>query len=77
MLPATERMPSRMVIEVIDPEMVAILRSKTGSQRLQIANGMFASARRLLLSHLRSEHPQWSAEELQEGVAGRLLHRTP
>jgi hypothetical protein len=77
MLPATERLPSRMVIEVIDPEMAAVLRSKSGAQRLQIANGMFASARRLLLSHLRAEHPAWSEQELQEGVAGRLLHRTP
>jgi len=77
MLPAAEPHPSRVVIEVIDPEMVAVLRSKSGAQRLQIAKGMFASARSLLLSHLRVEHPAWSVQELQEGVAGRLLHRTP
>jgi hypothetical protein len=74
MLP--DRPRSSPVIEVIEPEMAAVLRTKTGAERLRIASGMFASARRMLESHLRSQHPDWDERQLQEAVARRLAHRT-
>jgi hypothetical protein len=64
------------VIEVIDPEMVAVLRSKSGAERLQIASAMFTGARRMLLSHLRALHPDWDERQLQDAVARRLSHRS-
>ena len=64
------------VIEVIDPEMVAVLRSKSGAERLQIASAMFTGARRMLLSHLRALHPDWDERQLQNAVARRLSHRS-
>jgi hypothetical protein len=33
-------------IEVIDDDMARVLRAKTGAERLRIASGMYASARR-------------------------------
>jgi len=54
--------------------MAAVLRQKTGAERLAIASRMFTSARRMLLSHLRSEHPEWSDSELQREAARRLSH---
>jgi hypothetical protein len=51
-------------IEVVDDEMARILRGKTGAERLAMANDMFNSARRMLLSHLAAEHPDWSEEEI-------------
>jgi hypothetical protein len=59
-------------IEVVDEEMAAVLRSKTGAERLQIASGMFAAARRMLASHLASEHPEWDERRVQEEVARRI-----
>lgn len=61
-------------IEVIDDEMAEILRAKTGAERLKIASDMYASARRMLLSHLRAEHPDWDDQQIQKEAARRLSH---
>ena len=63
-------------IEVLDRDLVQVLSSKTGAERLAIAAGMFRSARRMLSSHLRSEHPDWSTQQVQDEVARRLSHGT-
>ncbi|MFQ5412410.1 MAG: hypothetical protein ACE5EC_08920 [Phycisphaerae bacterium] len=61
-------------IEVVDDAMVEVLRSKTGAERLRIAFGMFSSARRMLLSHLRMEHPDWEEARVMAEAARRLSH---
>ncbi len=61
-------------IEVIDPEMAAILRDKSGTERLQIAYGLFESARRMMTSMLRADRPDWSDEHLEQVAARRLAH---
>jgi hypothetical protein len=68
------RSPLTQSIEVVDDEMAKVMRSKTGAERLRIASGMYASARRMLLSHLRAEHPDWEEERIQREAAGRLSH---
>ncbi|HYO12977.1 MAG TPA: hypothetical protein VE685_07280 [Thermoanaerobaculia bacterium] len=60
--------------DMVDDDMARILREKTGAERLKIASDMFASARRMLESHLRSEHPDWSEEEIQREVSRRISH---
>jgi hypothetical protein len=60
------------VVEVIDAQMAAVLRAKTGAERLRIASGMYASARRMLLGHLRAEHPDWDERQVAEVTARRL-----
>jgi len=62
------------MIEVVDNEMAAVLRSKTGAERLRIASGMYASARRMLLSYLRAEHPDWDEKRIIREAARRLSH---
>jgi hypothetical protein len=61
-------------IEVMDDEMAKVIRSKTGAERLAIASAMYASARRMLLSHLRAQHPDWPEDHIQREAAGRLSH---
>lgn len=67
---------SRLRIEVIDEEMAATLRLKSGAERLAIASRMFSIARRMLLSHLRSVHPDWDPQQLEQEAARRLSHGT-
>lgn len=55
-----------------DPETIAMMRAKSGAERLKIASGMYASARRMLLAHLRSQHPDWSEPALQAATSRRL-----
>jgi len=61
-------------IEVLDDEMVAVLKAKSGAERLKIASGLFAAARRMIASQLAAEHPDWDEARLQEETARRLLH---
>jgi hypothetical protein len=63
-------------VETLDEVTAQVLATKTGAERLAIAAGMFRSARRILSSHLRSEHPDWTPERLQKEVVRRLSHGT-
>lgn len=59
-------------IEVVDAEMAEVLRSKTGAERLAITWRMIASARRMIASHLRSEHPDWDDQQIHAETIRRL-----
>lgn len=70
-------MPARHLrIEVMDEQMAATLRQKTGAERLAIASRMFSTARRMLLNHLRSLHPDWDQRQVEQEAARRLSHGT-
>jgi hypothetical protein len=60
--------------EIVDPEMAAVLRAKTGPERLRIAWGLRESAQRILTSHLRAEHPDWDEQQLRTEVVRRFSH---
>ena len=61
-------------IEVMDDDMAAVLRGKTGAQRLQIADSLFSFARDHIEARLRQEHPDWPEQLLRREVARRLSH---
>lgn len=61
-------------LEVVDDEMAAVLRTKSGAERLRIAFGMFTFARRLLIAHLRHQHPEWTEVQISGEAARRLSH---
>lgn len=61
-------------IEVVDDIMAAVLRNKTPAERIGIGFGLWTSARKMLLSHLGSTHPEWDAERLNREIAKRLSH---
>lgn len=67
-----ERAPRRTTVERMDPEMVEVLRAKTGAERMAIAFGMLRSTRRLIASQLRSVHPGWDEDTLRREVARRI-----
>jgi hypothetical protein len=54
--------------------MFARILPRLGAERLAMANDMFNSARRMLLSHLAAEHPDWSEEQVTREVARRITH---
>jgi len=62
------------VIEVMNDDMAEILRSKTSAERLEIAFGMWRSARNMLITMLGSQHPDWSPERVAAEAARRLSH---
>jgi hypothetical protein len=67
-------MKRELRVEVLDDDMARVLRSKTGAERLQIASDMFSSVRRMMASHLRAQHPDWTEEQVQREVSRRISH---
>jgi hypothetical protein len=60
--------------EVVSPEMAEVLRAKTGAERIRIASDLYASARKMLMYHLRCEHPGWTERQIIQEAARRLSH---
>lgn len=63
-----------MCIEVVDDTMTAVLKGRTPAERLEMAAGMWRSARDLIQATVRQRHPDWSAEQVQREVARRMSH---
>ena len=67
-------MAREMRFDFVDDDMARVLRAKTGAERLQIASDMFSAVRRMMASHLRTEHPDWTEEQVQREVSRRISH---
>lgn len=61
-------------IEVVDPDVAAVLRRKSGSERLRLAHEAWELARRRLLAFLAWRHPELSLEQVARAVARRLAN---
>lgn len=61
-------------IELLDDEMAEILRHKTEAERLRIAAAMYRSARTIIRGAIRTEHPNWSVEQVNREIASRISH---
>lgn len=59
-------------IEILDDAMVALLKQKTGIERLAMASELFRSAQQLLRAAVRRAQPEWSEEEVEQEVARRV-----
>ena len=58
----------------VDERQAAIYRAMTPAQRLEQALRMHRQMRSLMDAALRAEHPEWTAEQRHEVIAGRILH---
>lgn len=52
--------------------MAAVLRAKTPAERLRIADELWIFMRTAIRANLARRHPEWTAEELDRAVAGRM-----
>ncbi|HQU42035.1 MAG: hypothetical protein B7Z73_06220 [Planctomycetia bacterium 21-64-5] len=71
---AAELPRRRPCIEVVDPTMAEVLREKTEWQRLEIAAGMWRSARRMVQAVIAHENPAWTTDQVDREVASRMSH---
>ena len=55
-------------------EMLRVLASKTETERLQIAWGMWRSARKMLQRIVTAEHPELTGREQDQITARRMSH---
>jgi hypothetical protein len=60
--------------EQTSPEQFAILRAMPGERRLQLAEMLYWSARKLKAAGVRSRHPDWPEEQVNAEVNLIFLH---
>ncbi len=58
--------------ETLHPDVVRILRSKSGMERLRLAHEVWELARDRLTAFVHAKHPDWSADHIRREVASRL-----
>ena len=59
-------------IEVLDAQMVAILRTKTPTQKIAMISAAHRTARMLATAGARYLHPDWTEEQMQAEVLRRM-----
>jgi len=66
----------RPVIEFVEDQMAAVLRRKSGSERLKIVDALYRTAWRLVEGNIRAEHPDWDDRHVRRAVAERIAGGT-
>ena len=61
-------------IEVIDDVMCDVLKKKSSLERLEIAFGLWRSAKTQLFNYLQSQHPEWDEEKIWQEIVKRMSH---
>ena len=61
-------------IEILDQQLLVVLKAKTPQQRLAIAFGMWHSAKKQLTNYLRVLHSDWDEKMINKEVVKRLSH---
>jgi len=59
-------------IEVLDEDIVKILKIKSPADRIKIGFALWTSSFNMLRSHLKTSHPDWSKEKIDSEVARRF-----
>ena len=60
--------------EQTSPEQFAAWRAMSGARRLQLAEQLYWSARKMKLAGLRHQHPDWPEPRLQEELRHLFRH---
>jgi hypothetical protein len=63
----------RVIIEVVDDDMAAVLREKTPAQRLAATHAMWRCAFDRINMLLRRQHPDWEPQRIRAEVRRRML----
>ena len=68
------RVPEYSRIEVVDEAVAAVLRMKTPADRVAMIEDANRFARSLIAGHLKTQHPNWSIDQIRSEVARRIAH---
>lgn len=59
-------------IELLDPEVVVMLKAKSPIERLGMAMELYRLARSVLFARIQSQHPDWTAQAIDCAVSQRM-----
>ena len=65
--------PDPRRIEILEPEMVAVLRDKTPAERVAMVFDANRTLRLRIAGHLLTCHPDWTSEQIAAEIARRML----
>ena len=60
-------------IEMLEPEVVEMLRGKTAAERVEMVFDAEKTLRMMLEAHLKWRYPNWTDEEVRQEIARRWL----
>jgi hypothetical protein len=60
--------------EQASPEQIAALRAISGEKKLQLAEQLYWTARKMKAAGLGAQHPEWTEEQVNEQVRQIFLH---
>ncbi len=62
-------------IESLDEETIAWLRTKTPAEKIKTSSDLHETARKIVATQIRQEHPDWDEARVQKQVAWRILNK--
>ena len=63
-------------VEIPDAEVIALMKSKTPAERLEMAFDSHRLVRLRLAGHFRTLHPEWTDEDVDKAIAEKFLSGT-
>lgn len=63
-------------LEVVDDDVAAVLRAKSGMERLRLAHEAWELTWNRLAAFLSARHPEWDRDQVRKQVANRLGHES-
>ena len=61
-------------IEVVDDQVAAIMKTKSGPERLRMVWDAWTFFGKRITAHLKSTHPEWTEEEIQREIVRRVSY---
>lgn len=59
-------------IEVIDDESAAVLRARSGAERVRMIDELMSFYRKSLAAKLARQYPDWTQSQIEEEIARRV-----
>lgn len=56
------------------PEQIKAFKRMSAEQKFDVAAGLFWATREIKAAQLRSKHPEWSADQIEQEVRLRVNH---
>ena len=61
-------------IEVVDDKVAAIMKTKSGPERLRMVWDAWTFFEKRITAHLKSTHPEWTEEQIQREIVRRVSY---
>ena len=68
------RRPVPAQVEVVDDAVAAILRGKSGAEKIRMVAGGWPLLRAMHASQIRRDHPDWPEETVQSETSRRMAN---